>query len=62
MTTLIGHRKIRFLMNALEWFVLDSSGAEYVPFVGSCGQCNECLLSEQATAIFSRGTLLRGVD
>jgi hypothetical protein len=40
-TTLMGYRKLRFLIDALKWFVLDSSRAEYVPFVGSCGLCNE---------------------
>jgi len=60
-TTLIGNRKVRFLINAWEWFALNFSSAEYVAFVGSCGHCNELRLSEQPTAIFSRGTLLRGV-
>jgi len=60
--TLVGYRKLGFLINALEWFVLNSSSAECVPFVSSCGHCSELWLSEQATAIFSRGTLLRGVD
>ena len=41
MTTLIENRKLRFLINAWEWFVVNSSSAEYVPFVGSCGHCNE---------------------